>query len=137
MTGDDNVFVSKDRGLTWTSHEIDGSGKQVEVAPARPSTIFAACLRGGGLYKSADSGTTWNTSHAGIAFCDIASLALAPSGPETIYVDIDGASSFMASNDGGATWEKRSYPLFGCSGTFCDMLVDARDPQLVLALESG
>ena len=135
MAGSGKIFVSADSGQSWISHDIAGSGEQIEVAPTLPSIIFVASMRGG-LYKSSDAGATWNTSHAGVCFCDIASLAAAPSAPETVYADIYAAYSLKASHDSGATWEERAFPA-GCSGTFSDMLVNSNDPDVILALEDG
>ena len=63
------LYVSSDRGTTWTHYDVPfpvngnangrGTGERLAVDPNNPSTLFYGS-RTAGLWKSTDSGQTWN-----------------------------------------------------------------------------
>ena len=81
--GQECVYVSHDYGQTLTKYKgcIAGDVRHMEVAPALCSTVYASS-RYGGLFKSEDSGATWEVGHNGINAQNILTIAMAPSQPE-------------------------------------------------------
>jgi photosystem II stability/assembly factor-like uncharacterized protein len=137
LGGSGDAFVSKDHGQTWTAciDAINGFGNQVHVSPADPGTVFITgdnC----GVNKSTDHGATWFTAHSGIDRTQIAALAVAPSRPETVYMDLADVCELKVSHDSGENWQGLSYP-YGCSTSISQLLVNSKDANLLMAMETG
>src|SRR5438477_319843 len=89
----------------------------VTVAIEDADTIYVATA-GGGVWKTADGGTTWNalTDNLSGAFHKpvpryTGSIALAPSNPQIVYagggyggVPLSGGGGVLKSTDGGTSW---------------------------------
>jgi len=66
--GNGRIYVSSDRGNTWTHYDLPfpvggnenarAVGERLQIDPANPSTMFYAS-RTAGLWKSTNSGQTW------------------------------------------------------------------------------
>lgn len=87
------------------------------------TTIFAATNKG--IYRSADSGSTWETAMTEV---DAAALAASQFHKRVIYAAT--SAGVYRSNDGGQTWLLQSRR----GGT--KIAVDARDPDLVYLLSN-
>jgi len=140
------LWISHDSGQSW-ARTLAGVIDDLATDAASPGTLYAA--RGllvadidNGIYKSADSGTTWNrltsfpTTNAGRI-----ALAASPGTPGVVYAAVqnsfDGIDDgkllgIWRTEDGGTSWEKRSASRADCS-TQCwyDLVlaVDPRDPN--------
>jgi len=81
------------------------------ISPADPNTIFVGTA-GGGVWKSADGGTSWATTTDNQASLAIGAMAIAPTTPYTVYA-LTGEGNFsgdsyygaglLRSADGGAS----------------------------------
>jgi photosystem II stability/assembly factor-like uncharacterized protein len=69
--------------------------------PAEASVILAG-VQIGGLFRSADSGLTWQASDAGL-YEDVQRLAVHPNAPQTWLAGT--GDGVFASEDGGHTWQ--------------------------------
>ena len=131
------VFSSRDRGLHWTPtafNSPDGPNTLV-VDPTIASTVYAGTERG--LYKSTDSGASWenlklreNTTRR------VFQILFPPRQPSTVYV-VDADYSYYPeytvdkSTDGGRTWRTVATGPFGTGPT--DLAIDPFDPSHLYA----
>lgn len=127
--GERGIYKSTDGGKTWrailTVSEHTGFADLL-MDPRNSNVLYAAAhqrqrkvfgfVDGGpesALYKSTDSGHTWQKLTNGLPSGDLGRLgiALAPSNPDFVYCiaeAAEGKGGFFRSTDRGASWEKRS-----------------------------
>lgn len=79
-----------------------------QLANANAAAIYAATTNG--VFKSTDSGATWNLANAGLTGISVFSLAIDPSNDETVYAGTFGNGVFK-STDGGQSWNAASSGL--------------------------
>ena len=76
------------------------------IDPQNSGTIYAAVgtpgVRDGGVFKTADGGTTWNEADSGFPGVPISSLAVGPQNQGVIYAANGG--SLLKTTDAGAHW---------------------------------
>jgi len=127
--GDRGLFKTTDNGKTWKNilNISENTGvTDVVIDPQNPETIYAASyqrrrhmftLIDGGpesaIYKSTDSGVTWNKVRAGLPAGDMGRIGLAVSPVDTnvVYATIesgDRKGGIFRSSDRGGSWEKRN-----------------------------
>jgi len=166
-TGPDRgLYRSEDGGASW-DHVLavnDSTGAcEVALNPAHPETVFCATWErirrptyrrasgpGSGIWRSIDSGDSWQRLSAGLPTPTDSvgriALAVAPSRPSTVYAQIIGGPALglnglgmYRTQDGGATWARRDASNFrnafgGFGWYFGDMAVDPQNPNRVYAL---
>lgn len=127
-----NVFVSSDYAQSFTPYYgcISGYARNIEVAPANPSTIYVSSILG--FFKSIDSGKTWFTAHNGINATVIPAFAVAKSRPQTLVIE-DYGVNVMLSHDSGQSWSEAGY--FGDCGVIADIVINPQQANIVLAIE--
>jgi hypothetical protein len=73
----------------WTSH---GPGREavnaVVIDPTTSTTLYVGTA-GGGVFKSTDSGGTWNTLNTGLTNAFVNALAIDPVEPRRVYAATD------------------------------------------------
>jgi hypothetical protein len=72
------------------------------IDPSVTSVVYAG-TGGGGVFRSADGGTTWAASNAGLGTVSVRALAIDPVSPSTIFSAADSDGIFK-STDGAKTW---------------------------------
>lgn len=123
------VFKSTDGGQNWTKVLfVDEYSGVIDMAidPENPSTVYAATYQrlrqawgfngggpGSGIWKSTDSGETWNRLGAGLPGGDLGriGIAVAQSNPQVVMALVeaeDDQSGVYRSEDGGLSWERVS-----------------------------
>ena len=81
---------------------INSQVNKVVVDPRDPQVVFAAGPAG--VFRSKDSGLTWEAGSQGLGTAAIVTLALNPAQPDRLYVaSVDG--SFFRSEDNARTWQ--------------------------------
>ena len=85
----------------WTPLGLEG-GYVTSMAAAPDGTILAG-TRGGGLFRSTDSGETWDESGTGLLSANIRAIAVAPTVPDRLLAA--SASGIHRSEDGGFSWQ--------------------------------
>jgi uncharacterized protein (TIGR03437 family) len=122
------VYRSTDAGQTW--QVMPGSGAnalplstagriQIAIAPSTPATLYAALQNASGnnllgIYKTTDSGGTWNSTNAPdicpapVTQCwyDM-TLAVDPKNPDVVFAG--GSLVLLRTQDGGASWNTLSF----------------------------
>ncbi|HET7439464.1 MAG TPA: hypothetical protein VFJ56_08175, partial [Nitrospira sp.] len=73
----------------------------IVIHPTNPSIIYIGGP--GGVWKSTDSGKTWQAINRGLVTLNIRALAMAPQDAQTLYAGTNG-SGLYRSTDAGATW---------------------------------
>ena len=127
------VFKSLDGGETWdiTGFEIDLTKREntvdLVINPDNPNILFVSSSLG--LYKTTDSGATWNKIAEG-AYYDI---CFKPGDPQTVYVSQRAA--LHVSRDGGATFVRNDVVLSG--GILIDVTPANPEIVYVVAGEKG
>jgi len=144
---DPNVIVDPNlySYLTWRSTNFGRGGRATAVAgtPDDQFTFFAG-YTGGGVWKTADAGLTWdNISDGYFNVGSIGDIKVAPSDPNVIWVgtgsgcprgNISTGDGIYRSTDGGKTWTHVWNPGFV---QVPEMVVDPFDPDHLYAAVLG
>ncbi len=157
---DRGVFRSKDGGKTWDKvlfKDENTGAVDVVIDPVNPMNVYASLWNtrrppwfiyapsngpGGGLYKSADGGTTWKPMTFALPTEGFgrSGLAIAPSNPKRIYAVIDAkAGGLYRSDDAGVTWKLASADtrLWGRGWYFEKVAVDPKNADVVYVPNVG
>ena len=132
-------------GLVWRNVGPLRAGRVSAVSGAigEPG-VFYAGFATGGLWKTANAGTTWTPIFDAVtSVASIGAVAVAPSDTSVIYVgtgdmptggNINEGDGVYKSVDAGRTWQRMG---LDSSKQIPSILVDPRDPTLVLAAAQG
>lgn len=107
--GDDEIGVyhTTNGGTTWTLRGATPlRGQRMSAVAARGAVLLAASLNGG-LFRSTDTGATWNlvSGTGGLPAGGISDLEGDPGNANRFYATVLGsAPSIRRSDDGGVTW---------------------------------
>ncbi len=153
--GDRGVFKSEDGGKTWSNvlkiSEYTGC-YEVHLDPRFSNIVYAVAhqrmrylysgVSGGpesAIYKSVDSGTTWQKLSNGLPSEDIGrtGLAISPVNPDIIYAIIEAKDEkgIYKSDNRGASWTKQnsyisSYPFY-----FQKIYCDTKDVNTIYSMD--
>ena len=122
----------------------NGAGRFTSLAPhpTIAGTLLAGAA-GGGVWRTRDSGLTWEPLTDGIPNLSVGAVAYAPSDPDIVYlgtgeggyaIDFIPGIGLLRSEDGGDTW---ILPDEVVATQFYDIDVDPRDPDTLLAATNG
>ncbi len=130
--------------MSWRFAGPFRGGRVLAVAgiPGEPFTYYFGAVDGG-IFKTADGGTTWTPLFQHEPTASIGALALAPSNPRIIYAgtgecairsDITYGDGMYRSDDGGKTWRH-----IGLTDTrhIGSILISPADPDTVLVAALG
>ena len=119
-------------------------GRTVAISgiPSQPNVFYMA-PNNGGVWKTTDSGRTWNPIFDGEPTQSIGALAIAPSDPNTIYVgsgeglrrpDLSVGDGMYKSTDAGRNWY-----LLGLydAQQIASIIVDPKDPNRLFVAAQG
>ncbi len=114
-TADGQIYVSRNAGQSW-SRLVPGLNRRELVVdnlafdPKDPNTVYAATweLRSdrGVLFRSRDSGKSWEEVNLGRYNSTIRALAIAPTDPAVMAVGI--SEGVLVTQDGGRSWDRIS-----------------------------
>ena len=146
------VFKTSDGGKTWSKLlYINSSTGCADMAmdPENPTIIYASMWDfrrqaysfrsggpGSGLYKSSDSGKTWNKLTNGLPAGTLGRIAVAisPVKPHYLYALVESEKTALyRSADQGSSWEKMSdQPMMGDRPFYFSLLVpDSKEPERI------
>ena len=143
------VYRSEDAGFTWTPIFDDQAVLPVgdlAVHPTDPGTIWVGTgeangshnnFAGGGLYRSADAGLTWDFLGLGESY-SIGRIRIDPTDPDRVFVAALGAyfgkneeRGVFRTEDGGRTWERVLF--LSDSTAVIDLAMRPDDPDVLFA----
>jgi photosystem II stability/assembly factor-like uncharacterized protein len=115
------LFRTRNGGKTWEDMEMKRFspttyGRDVKASPHDPKTLYAAlsvsaASHDGGVYRSTDSGETWQRFDKVQVHGTIMSIGLHTSDPKQVYIGARYDGEIFGTTDGGETW--RAMPLPG------------------------
>ena len=112
----------------WTSIGLEGIKiYSLAIGPAIPSTLYAGT--NGGVFKSTDSGATWNAVNVGLTNTAINTLVIDPAIPSTLYAGTNGG--VFKSIDGGITWNMANTGL--ANGSVYSLAIDPTTSSTIYA----
>ncbi|MFY9556797.1 MAG: FG-GAP-like repeat-containing protein, partial [Blastocatellia bacterium] len=104
------VFKSTNGGSNWTQTVLTNINvRDLLVDPSTPSTVYVGGE--GGVFKSTNSGSTFNTINAGLTNKSVNALMLSPTDSNTIYAAT--ANGVFKSTNGGTAWSGVNSGLAG------------------------
>jgi len=132
------------QGMRWRMIGPFRGGRTVAISgvPGTPNVFYMA-PNNGGVWKTTDSGLTWNPIFDDQPTGSVGALAIAPSNPDVIYVgsgeglrrpDLSVGDGVYKSTDGGRTWLHlglRDAQQIGA------IVVDPHDPNRVFVAAVG
>jgi len=137
-TADGHVFTSSDEGEHWELLSRIGSGQDdvithIIVDPHDAKRLYASTWTlysgGGGVYRSNDSGHTWNI--IGLAHETVRALAQAGTDPKLLLAGA--LSGVYRSTDEGATWERITPANHPDLRNFDSVAFDPKDTNVIYA----
>jgi photosystem II stability/assembly factor-like uncharacterized protein len=107
ISSDDRLWVSNDKGETWTESIHNTTCSGLVFDPQDPLTAY--CVAKSIIMKTVDGGKEWN--YIFLPFIgQTASFAISPQDHNTLFL---GTTGLYISTDGGKTWEKHDSGLGG------------------------
>ena len=103
------LFRSSDAGASWERADRDSGRYLVHAVafdPADPRQVLAASA-GGGIYRSAEGGSTWAPSSSGLAAAWIEKLYAAPGSPVLFAQTATG----LFRRDADGSWDEKAEPF--------------------------
>ncbi len=139
-----NPGVDHFQGMLWREVGPYRGGRAAAITgvSGQPSLYYMGAT-GGGVWKTADAGLTWQNISDGYFGGSIGAIAVAPSDANVIYVgtgegtlrgNLSQGTGVWRSVDAGRTWTHVGLPD---SRTIPRMAVDPRDPDIVLVAALG
>jgi photosystem II stability/assembly factor-like uncharacterized protein len=137
-TADGHVFASTDEGGHWQLVSRIGSGQDdvithIIVDPRDSKLLYASTWTlysgGGGVYRSTDSGRTWNI--IGLAHETVRALAQSPTDPKLLLAGA--LSGVYRSTDEGKTWVKITPDNHPDLNRFDSVAFDPKDNNTIYA----
>ncbi len=139
QAADEGIDAEKLQNLKWRNvgpASMGGRVADVEGVPGDPTIVYVGSASGG-VWKSVNGGTTWQSLFDDQPVASIGDLALEPGNPEVIYAgsgesNVRNSVSFgngvYKSSDGGKTWTHQ-----GLDETehISRIVIDPRDPKRV------
>jgi hypothetical protein len=107
-------------GQTPGGQPSSGRISALAADPTNPSVLYVGAA-GGGVWKTANAGTTWTPLTDGQSTLFMGALAVAPSNPNVLYAGTGEANNsgdsyygrgVLKSTDGGSTWSLLANSLF-------------------------
>lgn len=150
--GDRGIYKTTDGGKSWEKSlsisEFTGCNK-VFIDPRYSNIIYAVAhqrmrnlytgVYGGpesGIYRSTDSGSTWEKLKGGLPSDDVGriGIAVSPVNPDYVYAIVEATEKdkgFYKSTDRGASWTKQGSYISSYAFYFQNIYCDAKDVDRV------
>jgi photosystem II stability/assembly factor-like uncharacterized protein len=129
-SADGGLWVSHDGGHSWTEPEgLKGQSiHALAAAPSDPHILYAGTLKG--VYRSTDSGATWEqiSPEGDREIHEVESLAVDPVNPDTVYAGTWHLP--WKTTDGGKSWKSIKQGLIVDSDVF-SIIIDPEHTRTV------
>lgn len=121
------LMASRDGGVTWESVSLRGEVDFHTMAASADGDVVYGWYGGGGLYRSADGGRSWETPPAPALVEAGGAMSLAVSRDDPDHVVAATRTGLWRSTDGGDTWDSV------LSGAVTAVTYDPGDAERVVA----
>lgn len=135
----DELFISTNGGKNWQLNSLgDTTILNVTFDPTAASTVYAS---GAGLFKSIDSGETWQEVDNDLPTFGVGKVVVDPSNGLVLYTTTRGG--VFKSTDAGRHWIAINAglgpPFLGSNGVYVSLAIDPTNPSILYArgLASG
>jgi hypothetical protein len=119
--------LSEAFAASWTGRgPVGGAPAGIAINPKTTSIAYAP-TRGGGVFKTTDSGAGWSPSNVGLSSLDVRAVAIDPAAPGTLYAAT--ANGIERSTSAAASWTPTVFP----GGEAFAVAVDPAMPTRVFA----
>ena len=136
------VLKSIDGGATWTQTGLSWqlsqglSVNEMVIDPANPNVLVAAT--DGGVYRTADGGTSWNLQLGGAGTWDAKDIVINPANPNHLFVAVgypgNVNNGIYKSIDNGVVWTKLNGGLpDGVAHGRVSLTISASNPNVLYA----
>lgn len=126
---------------SWSSGQ--GRVNVVVQDPNSPTTYYVGAPAGG-VWKSLDSGSTWNPLSDELGQIGVSGIAVDYNNSNTIYIatgDDDAGDSYsigiMKSTDGGSTWQQTGLNVSNSPNVTTDLFINPNDSNVLWVATSG
>lgn len=100
----------------------------IALNPSNPDIMYIATMKG--VYKSRDSGETWEYRSQGLGDAHVLSLAIDPSSASTVYAGTFGDAIYRT-QDGGQQWYPANVGLKGHVSVVNGFAFYPKDPKII------
>ena len=97
----DGVWLSNNKGVTWTNVLAAQAFTAIAIDPSNPAILYAGTPYGS-IYKTVDTGATWTDVADKLSAGQLTSLAVSPS--QTSHLLAGGLGGVSGSTNSGAQW---------------------------------
>jgi ligand-binding sensor domain-containing protein len=144
-TSGGGVFLSSNRGSTWSQHISGLTNLNVSALAIKGSDLFVGTL-GGGVFLSTNRGGTWAPMDSGLTNLSVSALAVSNS---YLFAATNGGGIFLSTNT-GSRWSSVNYGLSNlnvraldvsgatlCAGTIGGVFVSSNSGSQWTQVNSG
>jgi len=130
------VFWSGNGGLTWhDANDEQTADQNVNVLAVDPDdwqTVYAGTVEDG-VFKTTDSGATWQALNQGLRVLDVRALSIDPTNSRVLYAGTEGGGVYKSIN-GGTSWRSSSSGM-NPEAVVRAIVVDPSNPQVLYAAD--
>jgi photosystem II stability/assembly factor-like uncharacterized protein len=131
-----SVFKTTDGGVNWIEYSVSSSSINSLLLDRHNQHILYVGTQGEGVFKSEDSGVTWNPVNNGLRALHFVGdsphgLEIDKTNPDYIYAG--STNGGYRSTDGGSSWEKMDHP----SGSILAILTHPDAPGVVYSYHNA
>ncbi len=141
VSASSDVYWTVNGGNAWaisTGLPPNSVKRGLAIAPSNPAVSYVALGKttgqitdGYGVYRSLDSGQTWQPVNTGIETAHVAAVAVDPRDERVVYAGT--FSGFMKSTDGGNSWREIDWNSNSFYSEAYTIAIDPVHPDIVFA----
>jgi uncharacterized repeat protein (TIGR01451 family) len=104
----DGVWVSNDKGATWTN-ALGNTSSAIAVDPSNPLVIYAGTPQGG-VFRTADGGATWYDVTGNNISGQLLTVAVDPA--QSVHVLLGGLNGLVGTTTSGNQWSTQTAGIY-------------------------
>jgi uncharacterized repeat protein (TIGR01451 family) len=128
----DGVWVSSNKGVTWTNVLAAAAFSAIAIDPSNPAVLYAGTPNGS-IYRTVDTGATWTDVADKLSAGQLDTLAVDPSQPSHLLTG--GLGGVSGSTNSGAQWAAQTAGLN--SAAVLGLAADPAADRIYMNVSSG